>query len=231
MWTPLSTSDASVSAHLGIDLADYDARIRTFIPDYEEMLQVAATVVATTRPRTVVDLGTGTAALAAEIVRRVPHTRIVGIDADAGMLAMARKRLKGRPSLLHGSFMTTPLPACDAVVASFSLHHVSTPRAKRRLYQSARKAIRKPGLLVSADCYPSSVASRAREGRHAWRAHLARAYGARKAAAFLKAWAREDFYLPLDVELDLLRAAGFVVDVAWRRNPFAVIVGQRAQES
>ena len=32
----------SVATHLGIDLGEYDARIRTFIPHYEEMLDVAA---------------------------------------------------------------------------------------------------------------------------------------------------------------------------------------------
>ena len=34
-----------VATHLGIKLSEYDARIRTFIPDYEEMLGVAAEVI------------------------------------------------------------------------------------------------------------------------------------------------------------------------------------------
>jgi tRNA (cmo5U34)-methyltransferase len=227
----VSTADASVSAHLGIDLAEYDARIRTFIPDYEEMLRIAAAVVATIRPRTIVDLGTGTGALAAQVVRRASHVRIVGIDEDAGMLAMARRRLRNRGALIHDSFLRAALPPCDAVIASFSLHHVASPRVKRALYHSARKALRPSGMFVSADCYPSSLASFARDGRRDWRAHVARTYGARKAAAFLRSWAREDFYLPLDIELQLLQSAGFVVDVAWRRNPFAVIVGQRASQA
>jgi tRNA (cmo5U34)-methyltransferase len=212
---------------LGIELAEYDARIRTFIPDYEEMLRIAAAVVVSMRPRTVVDLGTGTGALAAQVVRCGSNPDIIGIDEDAGMLAMARRRVPGPAAFVHASFLTAALPPCDAVMASFALHHVASTRAKRTLYQSVRKALRKPGVFVSADCYPSSLATAAADGRRAWRAHLARSYGTRKAAAFLKAWAREDFYLPLDVELGLLQSAGFVVDVAWRRNPFAVIVGQR----
>ncbi len=50
-----------VATHLGIRLAEYDQRIRTFIPHYEEMLDGAAATVATLAgpdPR-VVDLGTG----------------------------------------------------------------------------------------------------------------------------------------------------------------------------
>ena len=32
----------SAAAHLGIDLAEYDARIRTFVPRYDTMLATAA---------------------------------------------------------------------------------------------------------------------------------------------------------------------------------------------
>jgi hypothetical protein len=51
------------AAHLGIDLADYDAKIRTFIPEYETMIDSAAFALQiTSRRRTpvVVDLGIGT---------------------------------------------------------------------------------------------------------------------------------------------------------------------------
>src|SRR5215831_1860740 len=37
----VSLEAMSVASHLGIDLNDYDSRIRTFIPHYEEMLDVA----------------------------------------------------------------------------------------------------------------------------------------------------------------------------------------------
>ncbi len=48
----------AVSSHLKIALPEYDARIRTFIPDYEEMLDAAAaSLVAAERPlMAVVDL-------------------------------------------------------------------------------------------------------------------------------------------------------------------------------
>ena len=55
------------ASHLGIDLRDYDARIRTFIPGYEHLLGIASAVLAATvqaRSPLVVDLGTGTGALA-----------------------------------------------------------------------------------------------------------------------------------------------------------------------
>src|SRR5215472_9693931 len=95
-----------VAAHLGIDLAEYDARIRTFIPDYEEMLCIAAAVVPR-RARTIVDLGIGTGALAARCLRRAPRARLVGIDEDPGMLATAARRIRGNASFVSGNFLRT----------------------------------------------------------------------------------------------------------------------------
>ena len=93
----------SVSTHLRIRLSEYDRRIRTFIPGYEDMLDVAASVLAPLarrRPR-VLDLGIGTGALARRCVETVPGARLSGIDADEEMLEVADRRLRrpgsGRP--------------------------------------------------------------------------------------------------------------------------------------
>lgn len=216
----------AVSIHLKIALNEYDARIRTFIPDYEPMLDAAvAALVAARRPvRTVVDLGTGTGALAARVARAVPGVELIGIDEDEGMLGMAARRLKRhRATLIPGNFVRVPLPRCDAMTASFALHHIEQRRVKKALYARARAALRSGGALVSADCHPAANRALAAAGRDAWHAHLAKSYGPRKAEAFLRAWAHEDFYVPLDVELTLLQSAGFTADVVWRRGSFAVI--------
>ena len=218
----------SVSTHLAIDLDEYDARIRTFIPYYEEMLDTASAIVAAGRPRTVVDLGIGTGALAARVRRRVPTVSVVGIDEDDGMLAAAARRLpRARTTLVNDSFLRAALPRCDAVCASFALHHVASPRTKRRLFARTRAALRRGGRLVSADCHPSSIPSFAAAGHRHWHRFLAGTYGQQKARAFLQTWAQEDFYTSLEEELRLLRGAGFIADVIWRRDAFAVIVAQR----
>ncbi len=45
--------------------------------------------------------------------------------------------------------------------------------------------------------------------------------------AYFRAWASEDRYFPLSQELAMLGRAGFEVEVAWRRAPFAVLVGRK----
>jgi len=221
----------SVAAHLGIDLAEYDARIRTFIPDYETMLgAAAATLRATvpTRAPLIVDLGIGTGALAAACLEVVPRARIFGIDEDAGMLDAARARLGPRlRTAVHDTFERAAIPRCDALVASLALHHVPTPARRLRLFRRLRAALRPGGVLLTADCHPSSHARLAALERAHRLEFLARTYTPREARGFANAWAREDHYTTLIDELAFLRRAGFHADVAWRRRQYAVIVAVR----
>jgi tRNA (cmo5U34)-methyltransferase len=212
----------SVATHLGIELSEYAARIRTFIPDYEEMLKVAAATVPSTT-RTIVDLGVGTGALAAECLARTPKARALGIDADGDILALAARRLGSRATLVAGSFSRTPLPRCDAVVASFALHHVRTRPTKRALYRRIRSALKPRGVLITVDCQPAVDRSVRRGQFDAWLEHLRAAYTPRAARGLLDAWSHEDVYVPLDHELQLLRAAGLEPEVVWRRGAFAII--------
>lgn len=218
------------AAHLGIRLRDYDARIRTFIPHYEEMLEAAAAALgALGRPAPVVlDLGVGSGALAAACLAAAPGARLVGIDSDEGMLALAEKRLGGRLTAVRADFLATPFPRCDAVTASLALHHVATPRRKATLYARCFAALRSGGLLINADCCLASSLRLQALDRSTWRAHLQRSYTRTRADGFLRAWAKEDAYFRLEDEVGLLRRAGFVVDVRWRRGSFAVVVGTKA---
>src|SRR6476619_6147181 len=158
---------SSVSSHLGIQLSEYDARIRTFIPDYEEMLDAAAALVPPAA-RAIVDLGTGTGALAARCLQRAPRSRVIGIDADADILTAAARRLGARGTFIADSFLRARIPPCDVAVASFALHHVRTREAKRRLYRRVGRALRPGGRLITVDCQISRRRDVARLQRLAW---------------------------------------------------------------
>ncbi len=221
----------SVASHLAIDLRDYDARIRSFIPRYDEMLDAAAATVNAARARAIVDLGVGTGALASRVMRR-RDVRLVGIDEDEAILAVAQQRLHARrSSFLAGSFLRLPIPRCDAIVSSLALHHVESPTAKRRLYRRAHAALGRGGILVTADCHPASLRTLAARGRRAWVEHLEASYSPRDARKYLRAWAREDFYTTLAQELALMASAGFRCDVVWRHESFAVIAGEASSSS
>jgi spermidine synthase len=218
----------TVASHLGIRLEEYDTRIRTFIPPYDEMLDVAAGALRVLHGATphIVDLGTGTGALALRCLRELPDASLTAIDQDAGILDTARQRLAShgaRVSLVLGDFAAVPLPPCDALVASLTLHHVRTGQEKQVLYRRCRAALSSGGLLVLADCCPSVEPRLAALERAAWRGHLRRTYSDSETDGFFAAWAEEDVYLPLSEEITLMREAGLLPDVVWRRGCFAVI--------
>src|SRR5690242_19207026 len=140
----------SVASHLAISPAKYDARIRSLIPLYDELIPEAARALGhAARPvRTIVDLGIGTGALARACLERTPGARVWGIDADAEMMAITRARLgrlSRRVTMTTGSFLDSELPRCDAMVASYSLHHIRTPRAKLAFYRRCYRALRRGG--------------------------------------------------------------------------------------
>ena len=223
----------SVASHLAISPAKYDARIRSLIPLYDELIaEVARALDHAARPvRTVVDLGIGTGALARACLERVPAARVWGIDADADMMAIARTRLGSlsrRVAMTRGSFLDKALPSCDAIVASYSLHHIRTGAAKQRFYRRCYRALRPGGVLISGDCAPSSTPRGFARDLDVWVTHLAKTFGSRaRGRRVYESWADEDVYMPLAEENRLLERAGFAVDVPWRRSPFAVIVGCR----
>jgi hypothetical protein len=109
------------------------------------------------------------------------------------------------------------------VVSSIALHHVRRLASKAALYRRVREALRRRGLFVIVDCYPATSKALARQQRDAWKAHLQQFYTPPEADALFAAWAKEDTYMPLDVEMDLLRRCGFAVEVVWRNGSFAVL--------
>jgi tRNA (cmo5U34)-methyltransferase len=218
-----------VASHLGIKLTEYDSRIRTFIPYYEEMLDAAAAAVSP-RARIIVDLGIGTGALSSRCLKKATRARTVGIDIDPEILALAGRRLGARATFIAGSFLRAPLPACDTLVASFSLHHVRTRAAKGALYRRVRAALRPGGAFLIVDSQPASDVSVRRAQFDEWLAHLRRRYTAARTRAIFTSWSHEDVYVPLDAEIALLRRSGFRVELLWRRGAFAVLRAARVSD-
>jgi tRNA (cmo5U34)-methyltransferase len=216
----------SVAGHLGIRLAEYDRRIRSFIPYYEEMLDAAAALVPPDAA-VILDLGIGTGALAERCVRVARNARVVGIDSDPEILEMARRRLGRRAELIHARFEGAELPRADAAVASLALHHIATKSSKTAMYRRIHRALRPAGVLVSADCCPADDARLRKMQERGWREHVRLRYSSARANALMRGWGREDFYVPLDAELRILRTAGFRAEVAWRRGFFAVILARK----
>ena len=220
-----------VAGHLGVAADEYDRTIRTFIPDYEQMVStIVHWLDGHVPPRgLVVDLGAGTGGLARAILDALPDVRVQLVDVDPNMLEVAAARCEAhadRVELRHARF-EDPLPRCHAVVASLALHHVATHDEKRELYRAVLTALEPGGLVVVGDflVYPDG---RERERIYEdWYAHMERNGISRpEAEAHFAAWAEEDFYVSLPDELALIAAAGFPhPECFWRDGGIAVYGG------
>lgn len=216
-----------VLAHLGLAARDYDAAIRRYIPAYEQMIAHAVDLV----DGEVIDLGTGTGALAAAVLDAKPSARVRLVDIDPAMLEAARARVAPhaeRAELVRARFDEGLVP-CDAVIASLALHHVTDVEEKRALYRRIFEVLRPGGVLAIADATVHEAGKERERAYAVWRREMA-AHGidGDEAEALFAAWALEDRYLPLPLELELLADAGFSrPECFWRFGPMTVYGGYR----
>ncbi len=226
----MSRAPHSVRRHLRLEIDDYDATIRRWIPGYERMSALVADEVRPLGAAHVVDLGAGTGALSEVILRTTEAHPVELVDVDPEMLARARVRLEGfgsRVRFREASFFA-PLPACDAVVAQIALHHIPEMDTKRELYGRIRDALRPGGVFVNADCVMPAEPEARDAAYHFWAAHMERhGIPERRAYELFAEWAEEDTYFPVEEELAALADAGFDARCVWHEGPMAVVVARR----
>lgn len=224
----------SVERHLSLSIADYDREIRRLVAHYDEMVSEGLAIVQALVPPAgrIVDLGTGTGRLAEALARALPEARIVALDVDPGALEVAGTRLAGfgpRVELLQQSF-AKPLPPCDAVVASLSLHHIHDLAEKTAVYRSIHEALVPGGALVVLDATVSADPRLGSLTFSRWADAMAdHGIDGAAARAHFESWSKEDRYFPIRDELSALARAGYPhPECFWRRGPVSVYGGIKA---
>lgn len=113
------------------------------------------------RSPSILEIGCGTGSNLALLAREFPHSRLVGVDLAAPMLALARRRLDGRATLVHGALGQVRLDGpFDLVVASYMLS--MTGDAQDRCIAAARAELAPGGLLGVVDFLSTPIPAFAR---------------------------------------------------------------------
>jgi len=144
---------------LGFDLLTplYDPILRFLLREHE--LKQRLVDQAAIRPGdTVLDVGCGTGTLAILVKRSTPQARVVGLDGDPKVLAIAREKIARAGldvELVEGMAYAPPLPPAsfDRVLSTLVLHHL-TREEKRATLAGIRTLLRPGGDLHVADFGP-----------------------------------------------------------------------------
>jgi tRNA (cmo5U34)-methyltransferase len=169
--------------------------MRSELPDYFVLQDEVAALCA--GASTLLELGTGTGETALRVLERSPGASLVGVDASADMLAVARSRLPEAD--LRVARLEEPLPAgpFDLVFSVLAIHHLDGA-GKADLFRRVGEVTDRfviGDVIVPED--PADAVTPLSPG----------------------------FDMPSSVEdqLGWLRAAGFAPTVAWSAGDLAVI--------
>jgi tRNA (cmo5U34)-methyltransferase len=174
---------------------EYLDLMRSELPDYFRLQDEAAALCA--GAGTLLELGTGTGETALRVLDRCPGASLVGIDASADMLAVARERLPGAD--LRVARLEDPLPAgpFDLVFSVLAIHHLDGP-GKADLFR--RVAAVTDRFVIGDVVVPVDPAD-----------------------AVTPLSPGFDMPSPVEDQLGWLRSAGFAPTVAWSARDLAVI--------
>lgn len=206
---------------------------RRLVPCFDAFYGAAVRALELAQPgplRAVLDLGTGTGALAAMVADAHSQAELTLLDGAPAMIDRAAATLGPRAAAALVQDFAEALPAgpFDAIVSSLAVHHLDDA-GKESLYARCFAALRPGGAFVNAEqvlgATPALDALLAR-----WHEREARALGTTDAewAAAVERMAH-DRCATIDANLELLRVAGFAdVAVHFADGRFAVLAARRA---
>src|SRR5262245_21977644 len=144
----------------------WDRQQEGYMPDREARLGALVDIVeAVAGPSpAVLDLACGTGSISRRVLARLPHARLVAVDVEPALLAIAdasvaadeRVRVVRANLSDPGWAAALPVPdgGFDAVVTATALHWLSQSDL-RRLYADLRLVVRPGGVVANADDMPS----------------------------------------------------------------------------
>ncbi len=215
--------------------SEYDAERRWIVPGYDDFYQAAVMAAdwPGEQPR-ILDIGAGTGALSALLLKRYPRADLTLMDFSAGMLEIAAKRFHEHEHVhlivrdyrhldLQGSY--------DIVCSALSIHHLETAD-KHRLFGKIYAALNPGGIFVNAEQVMGETPDQHRRNMAYWEDFLRT--GTLAADVVTRAMQRRDtldLMEKLSDQLAWLREAGFTgVDVLYKNRMLAVIRGRKEGE-
>ena len=130
----------------------YREQMAEEVPDYGTLQDEVLAAASDRRAKAVLELGIGNGLTARRLADHHTAATVVGIDADAAMLAAARTYLDPERTTLLQRRLEAPLPAgpFDLVVSMLAVHHLDASD-KADLFRRVRAVLAPGGCFVLGD--------------------------------------------------------------------------------
>jgi ubiquinone/menaquinone biosynthesis C-methylase UbiE len=233
---PMEQSRVAETAHAYWDTkaAEYESLIRRAIPGYDAIVATLLDTMPDGCGR-VLELGCGTGNLSLRLLDRFPQASFTLVDAASSMLEIAAARVAAtgpvaaeRVTFVAARFEDLELETGghDAVVASFSLHHLADLAP---LYGRARRWLAPGGVLRNADAFAGPTPQLHAYYMHRWESFWREPgnLGEDEIRSLDEHVRAHDHYFDLASHFRWLDAAGFTAfDCVWRDGLMGVIAAE-----
>jgi tRNA (cmo5U34)-methyltransferase len=213
----------TVEKHFDAMARDFEKVKRKLIPGYRDMEKCAFSYLPFTQSRkiAVLELGTGTGALALDVLKHFPRAIYTGIDFSSTMLEMASHRLKKcdqRVTLLNADLNRVKITGrYDVIISLFTIHHIID---KKGLFKHLYTLLKPGGSFFYGDAAVSNNKRLEKCYIENWKDFMARSGLSKgKRDRVIKDHRQFDHPEPLETQLHYLKAAGFKgYDIVWCRE-------------
>lgn len=213
----------SVEKHFDEMARDFEQVKRKVIPGYREIEKCIFSYLSFTRSRKIalLELGTGTGALAQDLLKHFPRAIYTGIDFSDKMLEIAAHRLRKydkRVTLQNADLNKMKVGGrYDLIISLFTIHHVFN---KKGLVKNLYTLLKPGGCFFYADAAFSTHQKLEKKFIAGWKNFMARSGLSRgKIGKVIEAHRRYDHPETIETQLHFLKKAGFKhYDIVWCRE-------------
>ncbi len=222
-----------VKEHFAKQSCDYEKLMLKLVPQYHEQNQIIYRLLPNEdKICRVLDLGCGNGILSEEILRKLPHSYVVGFDLTENMLRAFEKKLSKyseRFELKQGDFRTDSIGNdYDIIIAGLTLHHLTLPE-REVFYSTLFSSLKEGGIFISRDIIIDEDPDVIQDQYNYWKDFMT-SQGEDPDFWYSK-HAEKDHPMTLTDHILWLRKAGFSrVACQWRLYNFAITTAEKKKQ-
>jgi len=213
----------SVEKHFDAMAKDFEKVKRKVIPGYRDLENCIFSYLPFTPSRkiAVLELGTGTGALALDVLKHFPRATYTGIDFSSKMLEIASHRLRKcdqRVMLENADLNRIKIAGeFDVIISLFTIHHIIN---KKGLFKHLYTLLKPGGCFFYGDVAVSKNQRLEKCFIENWKAFMTRSGLPKgKIGRVIEDHRQYDHPEPLETQLHILKAAKFKsYDIVWCRE-------------